>query len=178
MLFLGKLSIINTRCLHPIGDSFLCLVLSLQLSYAWLLLDDLIRYIYQYGLSLHKTSIYYYCVITAFFFINSTLFVTGYFSIRIVLPILSSFFFMIRKCLLPNNGEVTSLIHCSSDKLSAILEARRPPPWKAFLPRQPFASAFLLVLLPFTIYTRMARANRLISQDLIWCSIKIFAGVG
>ena len=131
-------------------SSFLYLVFSLQISYAWLLLDDLsIRYIYQYGLPLHKTSIYYYCVITAFFFINSILFVTGYFSINIVLPILSPFFFVIRKCLLSNNGEVTSLIHRSSDKLSAIPEARRPSPWKAFLPRQPFASAFLLVLAPF-----------------------------
>lgn len=88
---------------------------------------------------------------------------------------LSSFSLRIRKYLFPNNGEVTSLIHCSSDKLSAIPEARRPPP---FLSRQPFASAFPLVLFPFTIYTRMARANLLISRYLIWRSIKIFAGVG
>jgi len=149
-LFLGKLSTINTRCLHPIDDSFLYLVFSFQISYTWLLFDNLlsIHYIYQYDLSLHKTSIYY-CVITAFIFINSILFVTGYFSIRIVLPILSPFFFVIRKCLLSNNGEVTSLIHRSSDKLSAILEARRPSREMAFLPRQPFASAFLLVLAPF-----------------------------
>lgn len=71
-----------------------------------------------------------------------------------------------------NGGELTSLIHRSSDKLSSILGARRPPPFLLdnLLPRLSRWS-----LLPFTTYTRMARANRLISQDLIWRSIKIFA---
>jgi len=72
-----------------------------------------------------------------------------------------------------NNGEVTSLIYRAGDKPSAIPGARKTA---SLLAGQPFASALPLVLLPFTTHTRMARAaNRLISRDLIWHSIKIFA---
>lgn len=173
LLLLKELSTINARCLHPIGQLvFPCFPFNYRTHgfYSTILSNTCIKY------DLRETSIYY-CAITTFF--PSVL----YYLLLNIFPCvldcryetLSSFFFMIRKCLFPNNGEVTSLIHRSSDKLSAHLEARRPPP---FLPRQPFASAFPLVLLPFTIYTRMARANRLISRDLIRRSIKIFTDLG
>jgi hypothetical protein len=136
----GKLSTINARCLHRLSNRRLVPLLSPQLSYARLLLADFIRHI---PIRSTFTQVYY-CAITAFFLLATYQFILNIFLCMLycLYEMLSSFFFVIRKCLFPNNGEVTSLIHRSSDKLSAILEARRPPP---FLPQQPFASAFPLV---------------------------------
>lgn len=100
-----------------------------------------------------KRPIYHYVITVSLNsriqFLNRSFF----YALLLTWDILSSFFFLCPEMSdSANNGEeVTSLIHRSSDKLSSILGARRPPPFLPdnLLPRLSPVSPPLTPLAPF-----------------------------